>query len=94
MYKQRGGLISLQPSPRKRKQDKYAYDKNCLVFGGLFRRLVGYSQQRTAFLELYLFASAGENLVSWPDTETCSHNWVHQSVWPLFHLKKETDALC
>jgi len=27
MYKRRGGLISLQPSSRKGKQDIYAYDK-------------------------------------------------------------------
>jgi hypothetical protein len=35
MYEQRGGFISLLPSPEKGKQDKYAYDKNCLVFVGL-----------------------------------------------------------
>ena len=59
-----------------------------------FRHLVGYSQQTTAVLKLDPFASSGENLVSWPDTETCSHHWVHQSVWPPFHLKKERVAQC
>jgi len=45
MYKQRGGFISLHPSPMKGKQNKYAHDRNCLVFWWAFRHLVGYSQR-------------------------------------------------
>lgn len=30
-----GTFVSLIPSPKKAKQDKYAYDKNCLACGGL-----------------------------------------------------------